>query len=183
MKIKGFDEDLKCRGYQFEIGKTYEIKLPDGYELTKEDLCSDKVFHYCDSLRNVHGYYSVNPDDHNRFCEIEVLGDEVTGGNKCGSNKIKIIREIVGEELDILRGLIKGNTGLFNSGYCNSGNFNIGNPYGEFNWGWNLMYIGEKTKVDTDILLWTEMEETGAYCEVIGNVYDNPELLQRSDEE
>lgn len=58
----------------------------------------------------------------------------------------------------------------------------FGNPYGEFNWGWNLMYIGEKTKVDTDILLWTEMEETGAYCEVIGNVYDNPELLQRSDE-
>lgn len=59
----------------------------------------------------------------------------------------------------------------------------FGNPYGEFNWGWNLMYIGEKTKVDTDILLWIEMEETGAYCEVIGNVYDNPELLQRSDEE
>ena len=59
----------------------------------------------------------------------------------------------------------------------------FGNPYGEFNWGWNLMYIGEKTKVDTDILLWTEMEETGAYCEVIGNVYDNPKLLQRSDEE
>jgi hypothetical protein len=126
MKIKGFDEDLKCRGYQFEIGKTYEIKLPDGYELTGDDLCSDKVFHYCDSLRNVHGYYSVNPDDHNRFCEIEVLGDEVTGGNKCGSNKIKIIREIVGEELDILRGLIKGNTGLFNSGHRNSGNFNSG---------------------------------------------------------
>lgn len=126
MKIKGFDENLKCRGYQFEIGKTYEIKLPDGYELTKEDLCSDKVFHYCDSLRNVHGYYSVNPDDHNRFCEIEVCGKEVTGGNKCGSNKIKIIREIVGEELNVLRGLTNGNTGLFNSGIYNSGNDNSG---------------------------------------------------------
>jgi hypothetical protein len=126
MKIKEFDEDLKCRGYQFEIRKTYEIKLPDGYELTGDDLCSDKVFHYCDSLRNVHGYYSVNPNEHNRFCEIEVLGDEVTGGNKCGSNKIKIIREIVGEELDILRGLINGNTGFFNSGNCNSGNYNSG---------------------------------------------------------
>ena len=126
MKIKGFDEDLKCRGYQFEIEKTYEIKLPDGYELTVDDLCSDKVFHYCDSLRNVHGYYSVNPDDHNRFCEIEVLGREVTDGDKCGSNKIKVIREIVGEELDILKGLTDENTGFFNSGGRNSGNRNSG---------------------------------------------------------
>lgn len=127
MKIKGFDKDLKCRGYQFEIGKTYEIKLPDGYELTKEDLCSDKVFHYCNSLRKVHGYYSVEPEENNRFCEIEVLGREVTDGDKCGSNKIKVIREIVGEELDILKGLTDENIGLFNSGYRNSGNYNSGN--------------------------------------------------------
>ena len=126
MKVKGFDEDLKCRGYQFEIGKTYEIKLPDGYELTKEDLCSDKVFHYCNSLRKVHGYYSVEPEENNRFCEIEVLGREVTDGDKCGSNKIKIIREIAEKELDVLRGLINGNTGFFNSGDHNSGNYNSG---------------------------------------------------------
>ena len=127
MKVKGFDEDLKCRGYQFEIGKTYEIKLPDGYELTKEDLCSDKVFHYCNSLRKVHDYYSVAPEENNRFCEVEVLGREVTDGDKCGSNKIKVIREIVGEELDILKGLTDENIGLFNSGYRNSGNYNSGN--------------------------------------------------------
>ena len=126
MKIKGFDEDLRCRGYQFEIGKTYEIKLPDDYELTKEDLCSDKVFHYCDSLRKVHDYYSVEPEENNRFCELEVLGREVTDGDKCGSNKIKVIREIVGEELDILKGLTDENTGFFNSGYRNSGNYNSG---------------------------------------------------------
>ena len=127
MKIKGFDKDLKCRGYQFEIGKTYEIKLPDGYELTKEDLWSDKVFHYCNSLRKVHDYYSVEPEENNRFCEVEVLGREVTDGDKCGSNKIKVIREIVGEELDILKGLTDENTGLFNSGDHNSGNYNSGN--------------------------------------------------------
>ena len=136
VKIKGFDKDLKCRGYQVEVGKTYEIKLPDGYELTKEDLCSDKVFHYCDSLRKVHGYYSVKPEENNRFCEIEVLGMEVTDGNKCGSNEIKIIREIVGEELNVLKGLTNGNTGLFNSGNYNSGNCNSGNRNsGYFNSG------------------------------------------------
>lgn len=53
----------------------------------------------------------------------------------------------------------------------------FGNPYGEYNWGWNLMYIGEKPKVNTDILLWAEMEETGAYCEVIGNIHDD-DLLE-----
>ena len=127
MKIKGFDKDLKCRGYQFEVGKTYAIKLPDGYELTEEDLCSDKVFHYCNSLRKVHDYYSVAPEENNRFCEVEVLGREVTDGDKCGSNKIKVIREIVGEELDILKGLTDENIGLFNSGYRNSGNYNSGN--------------------------------------------------------
>ena len=132
MKIKGFDKDLKCRGYQFEVGKIYEIKLPDGYELTEDDLCSDKVFHYCNSLKDVHEYYSVDPNEHNRFCEIEVCGKEVTDGNKCGSNKIKIIREIVGKELNILRGLINGNTGLFNSGSYDSGSYNSG----DFNSGY-----------------------------------------------
>ena len=54
----------------------------------------------------------------------------------------------------------------------------FGNPYCTYNWGWNLMYIGKKPKVNTDILLWAEMEETGAYCEVIGNIHDNPNLLK-----
>ena len=54
----------------------------------------------------------------------------------------------------------------------------FGNPYCTYNWGWNLMYIGKEPKVNTDILLWAEMEETGAYCEVIGNIHDNPELLE-----
>jgi hypothetical protein len=124
MKIKGFDKDLKCRGYQFEVGKTYKIKLPEGYELTEKDLCSDKVFHYCNSLRKIHDYYSVKPEDNNRFCEIEVLGREVTDGIKCESNKIKVIREIVDEELDTLKGLTDENIDLFDSREHNSGDFN-----------------------------------------------------------
>lgn len=35
---------------------------------------------------------------------------------------------------------------------------------------------GDTAKLD--ILLWVEMEEEGAYIEVIGNIHDNPELLK-----
>ena len=54
----------------------------------------------------------------------------------------------------------------------------FGNSYGTYCWGWNLMYVGVNPKVNTDILLWVDMEESGAFIEVIGNVTDNPELLK-----
>ena len=108
MKIKGFDKDLKCRGFQFEIGKEYKIET-DGKPLK---LCSDTVFHYCDSLQKVNEYYQCN-DNNNRYCEIEVLGEEVDDGEKCGSNHIRIVREIIGEELKLIKSLSNGNTGLF----------------------------------------------------------------------
>ena len=113
--IKGFDKDLKCRGYQFEIGKDYKIDLPEGYKLTTNDLCSNKVFHFCDGLSKVHSHYSCD-NETNRYCIIEVLGQMCDDGDKCGSNHIRIVREIMGEELAIAKGLTGGNTGLFNSG-------------------------------------------------------------------
>ena len=122
--IKGFDSNLKCRGYQFEIGKDYKIDLPDGYELSEKDLCSNKVFHFCDSLSKVHNFYSCH--DTNRYCVIEVLGQLCDDGTKCGSNHIRIVRELVGEELAIAKGLTGGNSGLFNSGDLNSGDLNSG---------------------------------------------------------
>ena len=123
--IKGFDSQLKCRGYQFEIGKDYKIDLPKGYTLSVNDLCSNRVFHFCDSLAKVHDYYSCN-NEANRYCIIEVLGQMCDDGTKCGSNHIRIVRELTGEELAIAKGLTGGNTGLFNSGDLNSGDLNSG---------------------------------------------------------
>lgn len=121
MNIKGMDKNMQCRGFQFEIGKEYKIET-NGRPL---ELCSDTVFHYCKSLPQVHMFYDCRDTD-NRYFEIEVLGEEVTDGEKCGSNHIKIIREIVGEELAALKGLNGTNTGLFNIGNCNSGDNNNG---------------------------------------------------------
>ena len=121
MNIKGMDKNMQCRGYQFEVGKEYKINS-GGRPL---ELCSDTVFHYCKSLSQVHNYYDCN-NENNRYFEIEVLGEEITDGEKCGSNHIKIVREIVGTELDALKGLNGTNTGLFNSGDRNSGYRNSG---------------------------------------------------------
>ena len=106
---------------QYEVGKEYTT---DYNNITVGSLCSCEVLHYCDSLQKVHKHYACN--ENNRYCEIEVLGEEVTDGEKYGSNHIKIVREIVGDELDNLKGLINGNTGLFNTGNCNTGNCNTG---------------------------------------------------------
>ena len=123
MFIKGFDENLRCRDYQFEVGKVYDT----GADEEKLELCSNTVFHFCRNLEKVHNHYSANPKENNRFCEIEVLGRLVEDEEKCGSNKIKIVREITGQELANLRGFKNGNTGLFNTGNWNTGDWNTGN--------------------------------------------------------
>ena len=119
MYIKGFDKDLCCRGMQFEVGKTYDTGAAPPLE-----ICSSDVFHFCESINAVHEYYRADAD--NRFCEVEVLGDIVQKDNKIGSNKIRIVREIIGQELDVLIGRINGNSGIFNTGDRNTGNRNTG---------------------------------------------------------
>lgn len=92
MYIKGFNKDSQCvvdgNVTQYEIGKIYDTGYTENLK-----LCSETVIHFCDSIQKVHNYYSCDSD--NRFCEIEVLGEIVQDSKKCGSNKIRIIREIV----------------------------------------------------------------------------------------
>lgn len=56
----------------------------------------------------------------------------------------------------------------------------FGNPNRCYDWGWQLRPIIE-TSFNIDILCWVEMEETGAFIEAIGNVFDNPELMKGSE--
>ena len=136
---KAFDENLRCRGFQFEVGKTYETGK------TKEELklCSDTVFHFCRELQKIENEsdYRISKS---RVCEVIAEGDVVTNGYKYGTNKLFILREIPREELDKYNNYNSGNcnsgnrnsgdrnsgdcnSGYRNSGDCNSGNYNSGN--------------------------------------------------------
>lgn len=87
--IKGFDKDLKCRGYEFKIGKTFE-------EDFTPRLCG-RGFHYCKTISDVFNYYPNK--NGNRFCVVEVLGTIEEGTDKCCTNKIKIVRELSKSEI------------------------------------------------------------------------------------
>lgn len=54
----------------------------------------------------------------------------------------------------------------------------FGNPNGLYDWGYQLQHI-KGDEPNLDILLWVDMEEAGATCKVIGNIFDNPELYKR----
>lgn len=56
----------------------------------------------------------------------------------------------------------------------------FGNPNGLYNWGWQLKPL-ENKPFAIEILHWVDMEDSGAFVEVIGNIHDNPELLEVQD--
>ena len=83
---KGFDENLCCRGFQYEIGKEYAHE--------GEIECCKSGFHACTNPFDVLDYYEA--DGKNRYCEVEQSGAIKTGNgdSKQASSKIKIKAEI-----------------------------------------------------------------------------------------
>ena len=92
--FKGFDNNLKCRGYQYEVGKTFEC---DG-----KIECCENGFHFCENPFDVFGYY---PPSDSRYCSVEGEG-ETSKDN--GDSKVAVSRLHVSAEI--------GLTGLINAG-------------------------------------------------------------------
>ena len=116
---KGFDKGFKCKGFQYDIGKTYkhsgDIKI------------CNSGFHFCRELKNVDGFYNFRNND-NVYAEIEASNEVVDENDKTKSvtNTIKIIREISREELLNTLNFGKNNLGFYNTGDSNTGDSNTG---------------------------------------------------------
>ena len=83
--FKAFDKNLKCRGFQYEIGKEYKHE-------GKVEVC-ESGFHSCENPLDVLNYYDLTES---RFAEVECSGDIKThlDDSKIASKKIKIKAEL-----------------------------------------------------------------------------------------
>ena len=82
---KAFDKDMKCRDFQYEVGKEYEM---DGHI-----ECCTRGFHACESPLEVFDHYDML---NSRFAEVEQSGtiDREEGSTKVCSSRIKIKEEL-----------------------------------------------------------------------------------------
>lgn len=82
---KGFDKDFKCRDFQYEVGKTYEMN--------GNIKCCNRGFHACESPMEVFDYYDMLTS---RFAEVEQSGeiDKEDNSTKICSLRIKIKAEL-----------------------------------------------------------------------------------------
>ena len=82
---KAFDKNMKCRDFQYEVGKEYEM---DG-----EIKCCNRGFHACKSPMEVWDYYDML---NSRYAEVEQSGkiDKEGNSTKVCSSHIKIKAEL-----------------------------------------------------------------------------------------
>ena len=82
---KGFDKDMKCRGFQYEEGETYH----EG----KAELCKSG-FHACTMPLDVLGYYLPGDGSIYRMVELDEVCDEKSDDSKICAKTIKVGAEI-----------------------------------------------------------------------------------------
>ena len=83
---KGFNKDMTCRGFQYEVGKTYE---------TDEAKMCYSGFHACENPLDCFGYYSPATS---KYCEVEL---EDNGERQICDTKVVGKKITIGEELSV----------------------------------------------------------------------------------
>ena len=167
---KAFNKDWTCRGFQYEVGKTYIMKeIP---------VCCNQGFHFCTNIADCFKHYANNPES-TKIALVEALGDidKEVEDSKCCTNKIKIVKEISFTEAYELGNRGKCNTGFGNAGNWNTGDRNTGNRNagncnaGDSNTGnWNT---GDRNAGDRN----TGNRNTGSYntCNYSAGMFNTKE--------
>ena len=88
---KGFDKNLQCRGFQYEVGKTFEHE--------GDVSCCNSGFHFCENPFDVFGYY---PPSDCRYCSVEGSGKS---DNDNKDSKVSVSKLHISAEID-LKGMI-----------------------------------------------------------------------------
>ena len=128
---KVFNSDWTCRDKQYTCPGTFE-------ENVELDVCHHGM-HFCKKAVDCFNYYSFN--SRNRVAEVVAYGEVREKGNKCCTNKLKIVRELSWYEvLDVVNTgencTGKGNSGNWNTGDYNDGHRNSGDDNsGDWNSG------------------------------------------------
>ena len=88
---KAFKADMTCRGFQYEIGQTYEMD--------EEPRVCHTGFHACHYIEDTLRFYL--PYEKPIICEVELLGDIAYDikGIKMSTNKIRIVRKLTRQEM------------------------------------------------------------------------------------
>ena len=134
---KGFDKDLKCRDFQYEVGKDYTAK-------GKVKACKNG-FHFCENPMDVFGYY---PPSDSRYCTVEGSGEEDRDDDdsKVATSKIHISAEIG------LKGLIEAGVKFIlnkvnwkDNKESNTGNYSAATNTGDYSAATNTGYQSAAT--------------------------------------
>jgi len=134
--MKGYkvtDRDMKCKNYQFKLGKIHELENDNPLVLCKNG------FHFCEQPSGPWSYYSKG-----RLFEVEAY-DILDSNFEPGTNYKRVCRKIkLVKEIHIKGDYNTGdyntgdyNTGDYNTGYYNTGNKNTGHyNTGHYNTGY-----------------------------------------------
>ena len=182
--FKGFDKDLKCRDYQYEVGKEFE-------EEGKIEACSNG-FHFCENPFDVLGYYPPSTEEgSSRYCIVKGSGNIDRDGDdtKVACSKLHISAEIG------LKGIIEAGVKFIldkvnwkdnkesNTGYQSAAT-NTGNYSAATNTGYQsaaevtgkesiAIVTGKDSKAKGGIGCWIVLTERGEWD---GNVYPIKEV-------
>lgn len=115
---KGMDSDMRCRGMQYEVGKSYHV---DG----KISVCRNGL-HFCERLNDVFKFYER---DGNRFFEVEASGTVKTDRRKSAASDLTIIKELTVIEINRIiygNGIGDGDGNGCGTGYDNGCGYDYG---------------------------------------------------------